>query len=112
MDIKALIDRQQALIDEMAAALQPRGVDATLAARPVAMEETRIAALEARVEALDQAKRDRVASIDASIATLKDDIAASQLRLESERKRLAPLLQASGTTPPKAAVGAAGKPSK
>ena len=95
MSIDLIIERRDALtkaIDQGLAFAKP---EASVFARPIAQQESYIASLTSRIDALEALRQQQNDRIDSDVKALKSDLDAATAQLTSDRKVLVP---ASGKT--------------
>jgi hypothetical protein len=105
MSIDLIIERRDALtkaIDQGLAFAKP---DAGVFARPIAQQQSYIASLTSRIDALEALRQQQNDRIDSDVKALKADLEAANAQLDSDRKVLAPAsgktdTPATGTTVP------------
>jgi uncharacterized protein with PIN domain len=90
MSIDLIIERRDALtkaIDQGLAFAKP---EASVFARPIAQQESYIASLSSRIDALEALRQQQNDRIDSDVKALKADLDAANAQLASDRKMLAP----------------------
>jgi uncharacterized protein (DUF3084 family) len=95
MSIDMIIERRDALtkaIDQGLAFAKP---EASVFAQPIAQQESYIASLTSRIDALEALRQQQNDRIDSDVKALKADLDAANVQLASDRRVLAP---ASGKT--------------
>ena len=93
MNIEQLVKRQDALIADIGKSLKARGFDTAILAKPIEMQERRVASIEGRIAALEGAKREQAAAIDVEIGALKAELKTLNQTLKKDRELLAPAVK-------------------
>lgn len=94
MDISELIAKRDSLIGEFVRSVTAAKGDAAALARPVALREARVEALTARIAFIETRRDEEVARAMARIAAIRSEIDALEREGASDRKLLAPVLNA------------------
>jgi hypothetical protein len=103
MTIDSLLKGREELTKEVDKLLSGTKIDAQMLARPLALQQSHVDSIGARITALETLRADQNARIDAQIVALKADRKQAETVLESTRKTLQPIFEAG--KPPVVATG-------
>jgi len=109
MSIDMIIGRRDALTKAIDQGLTFAKPNASVLAQPIAQQESYVATLTSRIEALEALRQQQNDRIDSDVKALKADLDAANTRLESDRKVLAPVAGKTDTPAKNAAVPANAK---
>lgn len=94
MNLDQLLKRQESLTAELTKGLEAGGFDAAKLKRPLEVNEQRAAAIQSRIEAIEQDKTDYIASADQQIAALKAELGTLGDAIKSAQAMIEPVLKA------------------
>jgi DNA-binding transcriptional MerR regulator len=94
MSIAKILEQHDALVAEAGKAARFGAVTSAQLSRPVELQEQRAAAIKQRIEALQASKQDHAQRVDEAIKALRSDLAGLEKKIATDRKALAPALEA------------------
>jgi hypothetical protein len=92
MSIDTIIERRDALTKAIDQGLSFAKPAASAFAQPIALQESYVASLTSRIDALEALRKQQNDRIDSDVKALKADLDAANTRLEADRKTLAPAM--------------------
>ena len=105
MNIEDLVKRQEQLVADVEAIVAGRKTDTGGLQRPIELQEAQFRRVEARIDALEQARTAYVQRVDAELKALKAELGERRKRIDAERQSFdaAGAAAATGGKKPKAA---------